>query len=60
MNIEELKEGTEHAHSSGEKGIGLTMADQIVRAHGGRLELASEPGNGSRFTIRLPALDNQR
>jgi hypothetical protein len=26
MNIEELKEGTEHAHSSGEKGIGLTMA----------------------------------
>ena len=26
MNIEELKEGTEHAHSSGEKGVGLTMA----------------------------------
>ena len=26
MNIEELKEGTEHAHNSGEKGVGLTMA----------------------------------
>ncbi|HEY1937215.1 MAG TPA: DUF4337 family protein [Candidatus Angelobacter sp.] len=26
MNIEELKEGTEHAQHSGEKGIGLTMA----------------------------------
>lgn len=26
MNIEELKEGTEHAHHSGEKGVGLTMA----------------------------------
>lgn len=26
MNIEELKEGTEQAHHSGEKGIGLTMA----------------------------------
>ena len=26
MNIEELKEGTEHAHHSGEKRIGLTMA----------------------------------
>ncbi len=26
MNIEEIKEGTEHAHHSGQKGIGLTMA----------------------------------
>jgi two-component system sensor histidine kinase SenX3 len=36
-------------------GIGLTMADQIVRAHGGRLELDSEPGRGTRFTTFLPA-----
>ena len=35
-------------------GIGLTMAEQIVRAHGGRLELVSEPSRGSRFTILLP------
>jgi signal transduction histidine kinase len=35
-------------------GLGLTMADQIVRAHGGRLELVSEPARGSRFTILLP------
>jgi len=35
-------------------GIGLTMAYQIVRAHGGRLELNSQPGQGSRFTMLLP------
>jgi signal transduction histidine kinase len=35
-------------------GIGLTMANQIVRAHGGRLELNSQPGQGSRFTMLLP------
>jgi two-component system phosphate regulon sensor histidine kinase PhoR len=35
-------------------GIGLTLAAEIVRAHGGRLEVHSEPGRGSRFTTFLP------
>jgi two-component system phosphate regulon sensor histidine kinase PhoR len=38
-------------------GIGLTMVDEIVRAHHGRIEVKSEPGKGSTFTIILPVKD---
>jgi len=35
-------------------GIGLAIVDQVVRAHGGRLDVDSEVGRGSRFTIWVP------
>jgi heavy metal sensor kinase len=42
------------ARSSGGAGLGLSIAQQIVQAHGGRIEVQSEVGKGSKFTVYLP------
>lgn len=44
------------ASESGEgAGLGLYMARAIAQAHGGRLDVDSSPGQGSTFTLWLPA-----
>jgi two-component system, cell cycle sensor histidine kinase and response regulator CckA len=35
-------------------GMGLYLFDKVIRSHDGFIELASEPGKGSRFSIYLP------
>lgn len=35
-------------------GIGLAVAHNIIKAHGGRVHVESEPGSGTQFTVFLP------
>lgn len=44
----------DEARAAGRSGLGLTIVRQIAEAHGGRVELESAAGQGSRFTLRLP------
>jgi signal transduction histidine kinase len=40
--------------SAGGSGVGLAVVAELVRAHGGRVEVTSSPGHGARFTVLLP------
>ena len=35
-------------------GLGLSIVDSVARAHGGRVEVVSEPGRGAEFRVLLP------
>ncbi len=47
---------TPGAKRQGSSGLGLSIARQIVLQHQGRITLDSRSGEGSAFTIRLPAV----
>ncbi|HEV7663307.1 MAG TPA: HAMP domain-containing sensor histidine kinase [Chloroflexota bacterium] len=42
---------------SGGSGLGLAIAREIVQAHGGRIELESSTQTGTRFSVRIPTLE---
>ena len=52
--FERFWRGRQAAQTSG-SGIGLAVAAELARAHGGQLTVASEPGRGTEMTLTLPA-----
>lgn len=42
-------------HITNGLGVGLYITRRIIDAHGGRIDVESEYGRGTRFTVRLPA-----
>lgn len=44
----------DHTQRTTGLGLGLSIARHIVTEHAGTIDVMSEPGQGSRFTVRLP------
>jgi signal transduction histidine kinase len=52
--FEPFQTSRESRMRAGGLGLGLYIVDQIVRAHGGRVEVHSAPGEGTTFQVHLP------
>ena len=48
----EVKSALQRDHNGA--GIGLPLSRAIMEAHGGSLDIASRPGEGTRVTVTLP------
>jgi signal transduction histidine kinase len=43
-----------HVREQTGSGLGLAIASEIIHLHGGKIEVESEPGEGTHFSIRIP------
>ncbi|MFD1730334.1 sensor histidine kinase [Deinococcus malanensis] len=44
---------------AGSAGLGLTIAQQVVVAHGGSIDVVDTPGGGATFRVRLPTPEEE-
>jgi signal transduction histidine kinase len=56
---EHLFEAFQGGARKGGTGLGLAIAAELVRGHGGRLELARSDAEGTEFLIHLPKSTRQ-
>ncbi len=53
-----MQADTSMERSEGGLGIGLTLVKRIAELHGGKVEVKSEKGQGTEFTVTLPAAES--
>lgn len=52
--LKRIARGAPQPHDSGSMGLGLFIASEIVKGHGGRIEVESSEAGGTTFTVHLP------